>query len=375
MVKKKRKKFSIKKTLRIVIPFLILLVLIINIKRIVTFTRSKITGYEYETIEAFNELDIYNDIKKHDYSKTLEVASKSDVFKKEYLNNYLDISYQEDDKKFINNINVLLALGYNSNDVNKMYEVLSLDSIELIMNNVYYNDLYNILGLNYFHEVKLEKYLSYASQNELDYTDVVTYVNIGLDHDYYTDMVKIEKEDDPLVLVNKYNILSSNYIPSDLEAITSKYNKGYNNKLRHEARIAFEKMCDAALNDNIKIYSGSAYRSYSYQQNLYNRYVNQDGKKKADTYSARAGSSEHQTGLATDILNAKIDYISASDKEYTWLINNSYKYGYILRYPKGKEKITGYMYEEWHFRYLGIELAKDVYDSKLTYDEYVARNN
>ena len=92
-----------------------------------------------------------------------------------------------------------------------------------------------------------------------------------------------------------------------------------------------------------------------------------------DTYSARAGSSEHQTGLATDILNARIDYISASDKEFTWLINNSYKYGYILRYPKGKEKITGYMYEEWHFRYVGVDIAKEIYDSDITYDEYIAR--
>lgn len=373
MVKKKRKKFSVKKTLRIVIPFLVLLILIFNIKKIVTFTRSKITGYEYQTIEVFNELDIYGDIKQHDYSKTLEVASKSDDFKKEYLNNYLDINYHEEDNSFINNINTLLFLGYNSNDINKIYEVLSTHNIELVKNNAYYNDLFNVLSLDYFHENDLARYLDYANKNELDYTDVVTYVNIGLDHEYYTDMIKIEKQDDLLVLVNKYHALSSNYVPSDLEAITSKYNKGYNNKLRHEARLAFEQMCEAALKDNIKIYSGSAYRSYSYQQNLYNRYVNADGKAKADTYSARAGSSEHQTGLATDILNEKLDFISASDKEYTWLVNNSYKYGYILRYPKGKEKITGYMYEEWHFRYVGVDIAKEIYDSDITYDEYIAR--
>ncbi len=373
MVKKKRKKFSIKKTLRIVIPFLVLLILIFNINKIITFTRSKITGYEYQTIEVFNELDIYGDIKQHDYSKTLEVASKSDDFKKEYLNNYLDINYHEEDNSFINNINTLLFLGYNSNDINKIYEVLSTHNIELVKNNAYYNYLFNVLSLDYFHENDLARYLDYANKNELDYTDVVTYVNIGLDHEYYTNMVKIEKQDDLLVLVNKYHALSSNYVPSDLETITSKYNKGYNNKLRHEARLAFEEMCEAALKDNIKIYSGSAYRSYSYQQNLYNRYVNADGKAKADTYSARAGSSEHQTGLATDILNEKLDFISASDKEYTWLVNNSYKYGYILRYPKGKEKITGYMYEEWHFRYVGVDIAKEIYDSDITYDEYIAR--
>jgi len=143
--------------------------------------------------------------------------------------------------------------------------------------------------------------------------------------------------------------------------------------MRHEAKVAFEEMCEAALKDNINIYSGSAYRSYDYQLGLYNRYVKANGFDEAETFSARAGYSEHQTGLATDILNAKLDYISANDKEYDWLINNSYKYGFILRYPKGKEKITGYMYEEWHFRYLGKEIAKDLYELGITYDEYVAR--
>jgi len=186
-------------------------------------------------------------------------------------------------------------------------------------------------------------------------------------------VIKIDNQDDLLVLVNKYHTLTSDYVPNDLEEINSKYNRGSNNKLRHVARVAFEKMCEEALNDGIKIYSGSAYRSYNYQLNLYNRYVNMEGKAKADTFSARAGYSEHQTGLALDILNTKLDYISASDKEYTWLVNNSYKYGYILRYPLGKEDITGYMYEEWHFRYVGEDIALELHDNKLTYDEYMAR--
>ena len=169
-------------------------------------------------------------------------------------------------------------------------------------------------------------------------------------------------------------MLPSDYVPSDLEPINNKYNKGFNNKMRHTARVAFEEMCEAALKDNIIIYSGSAYRSYNYQLNLYNRYVSIDGKTKAETYSARAGYSEHQTGLATDIMNKDLEYISANHKEYTWLINNSYKYGFHLRYPKGKENITGYMYEEWHFRYLGKEVATYLYENDLTYDEYVARN-
>ena len=134
-------------------------------------------------------------------------------------------------------------------------------------------------------------------------------------------------------------------------------------------------MCISALNNGFKIYAGSTYRSYTYQLGLYNRYVAQDGFEEAETYSARAGYSEHQLGLAVDILGGNWSYLSETDKEYEWLIDNSYKYGYILRYPRNKEYVTGYVFEDWHFRYLGIELATKVYNSNLTYDEYVARNS
>ena len=374
MAHKKKRKYKLKKTFKLFIYLIVFLILIINIKRITNFAKCIITGYKYETIEVFNELDIYGDVWKHKYSKTLEVASNSEEFKKEYVDDYLDIKYNKNDKDFITNINALLLLGYDSHDINKIYDILSLDSIKVLENNEYYNGLFKMLWLDYFHEEYLERYLEYANKNELEYQDVVTYVNAGLDNEYYTNMIKIDKQDDILVLVNKYHYLSSDYVPSDLEEITNKYNVGNNNKLRHVARIAFEKMCEEALKDNIKIYSGSAYRSYSHQNNLYNTYVSENGKKKADTFSARPGSSEHQTGLATDIVNAQFEFISASDKEYTWLVNNAYKYGFILRYPEGKEKVTGYMFEEWHFRYVGEKIAKTLYDMNITYDEYMARN-
>ena len=369
----KRRKFSIKKTLRLVIPFLILITLMINIKKIIIYTQSKITGYEYQTIETFKELSIYRDIRKHKYSDTLAKIIETDSFKEANLNNYLDIKYNSNDINFFKNINTLIDIGYNGQDINKIYEILSIDSINILLENTYFSHIYDTLSLKYFHEELLNRYLAYASKTELNYENIITYVNIGLDHDYYTNIIKIDNPDNIKVLVNKYHSLTKDYVPKDLEIIDDKYNKGYNNKLRHEARIAFEQMCEEALKDNIKIYSGSAYRSYNNQVELYNYYVKTDGKTKADTYSARAGSSEHQTGLAVDIQNAQLDYISATDKEYTWLANNSYKYGYILRYPQNKEKVTGYMYEEWHYRYVGKKLAKELYTKGLTYDEYVAR--
>ncbi|MGE7666305.1 M15 family metallopeptidase [Ureibacillus composti] len=143
-----------------------------------------------------------------------------------------------------------------------------------------------------------------------------------------------------------------------------------------DARAAFELMAADARKAGFELVAFSTYRSYEYQQTLYNNYVERDGKENADRYSARPGYSEHQTGLAFDIGEVgREDLWLTSEFGETeagkWLVNNAHKYGFILRYPQGKEKITGYMYESWHFRYLGIQLATDVKRSSLTLEEYL----
>ena len=370
--RKKRKKLSIKKLSIFLFTVILFISLLVFRVKIIYFIESKITGYSFNTINLAHKYNIYKDVKKHKYSDTLENIINSDDYKNEYVSYYLDTTYQNKDN-FFTSINSLFSLGYNSSDVNTIYDTLNDDDIKLLIDSEYYKDIANILKLNYFDSNNLERYLEYGNKNNDSASNIVTYVNIGLDKDYYTDIVNIDNSDDIFVLVNKYHKLDNNYVPNDLEVINSKYNKGTNNKLRHVARENFEKMCEDALKDNIKIYSGSAYRSYSYQLSLYNRYVSKDGKINADKYAARAGHSEHQTGLATDIMNSKYEYISSNDIEYDWLINNSYKYGFILRYPKDKENITGYMYEEWHFRYIGDKVAKIIHDKNLTFDEYIAR--
>ena len=115
----------------------------------------------------------------------------------------------------------------------------------------------------------------------------------------------------------------------------------------------------------------SAYRSYTNQETLYNRYVQKDGSIKADTYSARPGHSEHQTGLAVDVHNTVLPYTSFDKtNEFTWMKENAHKYGFILRYPKDKTNITGYDYEPWHNRYIGVEHATYIYENNITFDEY-----
>lgn len=377
---KKRKRKINKKRILILILFL-LIILSIGIYLIVP----KRYGYQKDVINVFKEDNYYEKIKEtKKYSKTLETAVIENNYKKEYFDEYLDINYVEEDN-FINNINKLLDLGYKNKDINIFYEKVP-KSIDVITSNKYDKNIINYISLDYFKEENLDRYIKYdfidtksvydttILKEKYNYEDTVTFVNAYLDKDYYSNDIPLSKDKASKldVIVNKYYKLDKDYEPEDLTVINSKFASG-TQKLRKEAADKFEEMASDMLKENLKIYAGSTYRSYSYQEGLYNRYVKKDGFKEAETYSARAGYSEHQLGLAVDIVNGKWNYLSEGDKEYTWLINNSYKYGFILRYPHESEYITGYVFEDWHFRYLGIELATKVHESKLTYDEYIAR--
>ncbi|MCH5324788.1 MAG: D-alanyl-D-alanine carboxypeptidase family protein [Eubacterium sp.] len=142
----------------------------------------------------------------------------------------------------------------------------------------------------------------------------------------------------------------------------------YDPGVQDDALYAFYNMQAAAWNDGINLYIISGYRSYYTQKGLYESYVASDGKANADRYSARPGYSEHQTGYAFD-LNS-VDDSFAYTAEAAWIRDNCYKFGFIVRYPEGKENITGYIYEPWHVRWLGDDLALSVYNSGLTLEEY-----
>ncbi len=143
----------------------------------------------------------------------------------------------------------------------------------------------------------------------------------------------------------------------------------YNPGVDATANAALQKMFAAAKKDGLYLYVASGFRSYSTQEGLYNNYVNRDGVAEADRYSARPGHSEHQTGLAFDINRPDSSFVGTPEAK--WLAANCHKFGFIIRYPKGKEDVTGYMYEPWHIRYLGVKTAKAVYKSGLCLEEYL----
>lgn len=189
-------------------------------------------------------------------------------------------------------------------------------------------------------------------------------------NNYYKNIKTITEPDIYLVLVNKEYKLPENYVPSKLGLISNEF-ANENKYLREEARIAFETLSKEAKNLGYRVVAVSTYRDYEYQDKLYNMYVQEKGIDYADKCSARPGHSEHQTGLAVDVEGSNRDYDEfENSKEFVWMKENAYKYGFILRFPKGKEKITGFKYEPWHYRYVGLDVAKTIHDEKLTLEEY-----
>ena len=183
-------------------------------------------------------------------------------------------------------------------------------------------------------------------------------------------------------LVNKKNNLSSTYVPEDLvklEGIPTVLENPEINQLREPAYLALKELFQAAADEkSYELHARSGYRSYGTQRDLYNSYVKNHGQAAADKYSAKPGQSEHQTGLAMDItcaaMNFQLDDTFGDTDEGKWVAENAHRFGFIVRYPKDKEDITGYFYEPWHIRYLGVELATKVYESGLTLEEYIQNN-
>ncbi len=170
------------------------------------------------------------------------------------------------------------------------------------------------------------------------------------------------------IIVNKTYSVPSNYEPKNTENPVT--GERCNNCLEKEVMESFRLMQSDAASLGLNIYIASGYRSYIYQDKLYNNYVSISGKELADTYSARPGHSEHQTGFCFD-LNS-VDDSFANTNEGKWINENADLYGFIIRYPKAKESITGYQYESWHLRYVGKELANKLHQDGvwLTLEEY-----
>ena len=202
------------------------------------------------------------------------------------------------------------------------------------------------------------------------YDNVILNVNMNLDYDFYTNINTLHNYLDITTLVNKYNKLPDNYEIDDLITLDKEYSKR-GEKVREVIYKDLKAMFDKAKEDGLKLNVVSGFRTNDKQNTLFTNSVKNNGLEHALLYSAKSGHSEHQLGLAIDINSVNESF--KDTEEYKWLINNSYKYGFIERYKKGKENITGFAYEPWHYRYVGIDAATKIYTENITYEEYVVK--
>ncbi len=261
--------------------------------------------------------------------------------------------------------------GYSKEEIK---EILNLDEDKKnkILEMDYNENILNFVNEKYFLLKNLDRYLKLYSECNCRHDKVVSLVNVNADYEQYDK--NIIKETDTskgiLMLVNKYHYLTDDYKP-ELNKISVMY--AYDdNELTSEALKAYKNMWYAANKEGLTLIASSSYRSYESQKTLWESRAIVD-EKAADLSTARAGYSEHQTGFVIDILtyNSTLANFEESD-EFKWLSENSYKYGFILRYPKDKTDITGYEYESWHYRYVGVEAATKIHNENITFDEYYA---
>lgn len=269
----------------------------------------------------------------------------------------------------------LQQIGYNEKEIATL-----IKKDEKTLNKAltkYDENLIPLTSKKYFMWKNYNNYKEYINKqnqetNDIDYNNIVTKVNVKRNYDFYTHTKETDMDKGTAILVNKYYSLPDKYAPEDIVNVSNWYSYG-DIQIKKEVYDAFKTMFTAAKKENITLIINSGYRNYDFQKSLYDEYKNTKGEEYADSYAARPNFSEHQTGLALDIITygtAGKDFENTD--AFKWLEQNAHNYGFILRYPKDKEDITGYSYESWHFRYLGKDLATKVKNSNLTYDEYYA---
>ena len=266
----------------------------------------------------------------------------------------------------------LKEIGYTNEQIK---EIIKLDKKykDKVLSIDYDEFLLSLFKEKYFIFDNTDRYLEYHRNNEkISATDVVAIVNVNGDYEHYTNTKKADTSKGNLILVNKYNYLDEDYMPDNIYDVKNWYAYG-KNQIVEEVYDAFIEMFNDAKEEGLSLIITSGFRTYDLQKELYEDYQEDYGKEEADRIAARPGFSEHQTGLCLDIMTYDTNMEDfESTPEFEWMQKNAYKYGFILRYPKGKESITGYDYESWHYRYVGEDIAKEINDLGITFDEYYA---
>ena len=269
----------------------------------------------------------------------------------------------------------LEKLGYTKDEVTTILKLNEKNIADVLKRDKAYKIIPKLIKKEYFMYKNLDRYIAYHNDHRDDsLTKVISIVNVGADHEWYDEkyVKEADTKQEKLILINKFNHIDKKYTPKNIIAVSNQYAYG-SNSITEETFNAFKNMFYAAKKEDLTLIITSSYRDYETQDKLWNQYANAYGDDYADSVSARAGYSEHQSGYALDIVtyNSVMNDFEKTD-EFKWLQKHAHEYGFILRYPKGKEYLTGYDYESWHYRYVGTDVAKAIHDKGITFDEYYA---
>lgn len=266
------------------------------------------------------------------------------------------------------------TMGYSLEETKDLLEIMDDDIKEFLLNNPKEDIYYTIINQKYFLPKNYLKYIDYYKTHQsLDLDLLIALVNTHASDGWYSNTYKTDLTKEKLMLVNKFYQLEENYERDDLVSIPLQYSYTGNKAAKEvvDKYIEMHKKVKEELGVTLMV--NSSYRSYQEQDEIYRQFKGK-GQEYADSYAARPGFSEHQTGLAIDITSISNPTSNAfkNSEEYRWLKDNCYKYGFILRFPEKKENITGYSTESWHFRYVGEKVATQIKEEGITFDEYYA---
>ena len=267
----------------------------------------------------------------------------------------------------------LLEHNYNEEEVAILIDNLNDERLAYLLTREQNSKLPLLVNEKFFIWYNLDRYLEFKVQNrEMETSLVITLVNVNRDRDFYEYPVATNTERGYLMLVNKYHYLTEDFEPENRVRVSLRY--AFDDIfLNQRAYTAFRYLANEAREAGHVIVINSGFRSFERQAQIWEGIRFNQGIRQADAFAARAGHSEHQTGWAIDVADFNNTSSDFGDTEaYQWMLENAHRFGFILRYPKGKENITGYSYEPWHYRYVGIETATRIRDLQITFDEYYA---
>ena len=302
-------------------------------------------------------------------NKTLNKAFESSDYKEKNFNSYAKIKYK-DEKYVISNINALIKDGYDNEQITMILAHRTGEEVKEFAKRKKVRYLEEFYTLSYAKIKYYDRYVSYMNNSREDEETSVLLVNLDMDKEDYKDPIEIKKFSYTM-LVNKHRCLNKDFRPNDLVTISTDDAKEKGMKANRTAYIAFKNMKKDAEKEGYGLIINSAYRSYDEQQEISDTYKNLYGDAYVEKYVLKPGFSEHQTGLSFDIGSTTAN-VFISSKEYKCIVDNCYKYGFIYRFKPDFEDITGIRHEAWHYRYVGKDIAKEIYEKDISYEEYYA---